>query len=214
MVEGLFVAFAVANGAPLIPVVVLAFALFQPVPALVLVGIHAVLRRRRDPVESPAAVFCSAVADELRAGASTRAAVIAAAESVRAPDIGQVAVGAPMDQVAGVVAVAFPEVGPEVSACLSRSSTTGSPAADLFDEVAQLAMVEAELHREVRTAMAPARITALILVAAPVIAVTMTLAGGDVSRFLQTAPQRFAVAAGLVMVLGSVIVGAWMIRRA
>lgn len=214
MVEGLVFAFAVANGAPLIPVVVLAFALLQPLPALVLVGAHAVLRRRRDPVESPAALFCSAIADELRAGASTRAAVTAAAESAPFPGLGSADTGAPIDDVARTVATAFPEIGPEISACISRSSTTGSPAADLFDEVAELARVESELRREVRTALAPARITALILVAAPVVAVTMVLSGGDVSRYLATAPQRFAVAAGLVMILGSFLVGAWMVRSA
>jgi hypothetical protein len=213
MLEVLLLATAIAWGAPLPWVAVLGLAVAQPVICLVAIAAHSIFHSGRAPAIPAAAVFCSAVADELRAGSPVRTALAAAIQSAQVSGVDEADLNGPIDVVANAIAAALPEVGPEISVCIARSARTGAPAADLFDELAAVAMVEAEVRREVRTAMAPARVTSVILVAVPVIAVSAAVSSGDVSAYLATSPQRMAVLFGGVLVLGSFVVGASMIRR-
>lgn len=213
MTEAILVSVAVWCGLEFRRAGFLLGAVLFPIPSIGLVGVH--WWRNRPRTSTRSVMFCEAVADELRAGGSMRMALAAAADSLEASEVADLArSGVPLAKVATEAAAEFPDVGPELSACVERSTWLGSPSADLFDELAGLALAQVEVRHEVSAAMAPARTTALLLVAGPAIAIWIASTGGRLTDYIESPGQRMAVIAGLALVLAAFVVGGLMVRRA
>jgi Flp pilus assembly protein TadB len=173
-------------------VALLAAAVYLP---YVVVGLTILYAWKSRPEEdSRPSLFCEGVASELRAGASLRSALTNAATSVRT---GVRFPGSSMTEVASQVAEEFPAIGDELRLTITNAGRTGADTAALFDEIGSLALAQAEIRREVRTATAPGRATALVLVAAPVFYVGSRLSSGSFDRLFASSPQRYAGLMGL-----------------
>ncbi|HLF60196.1 MAG TPA: hypothetical protein VI980_03340 [Acidimicrobiia bacterium] len=182
--------------------------LVAPAAVAGLIAIHA--WRARPRVSTRAAVFCEAVAGELRSGASLRYALEHAASSVGAPILERMSRdGAPLSELAHAARQEFEEIGVEVAAVIERLSRLGSPAASLFDEMAVLALAQVEVAHEVATATAPARATAVVLLLVPLAAIGSVTVSGRIGGYLSTSAQRISAMIGLALiVLGVGVAGA------
>lgn len=196
MIVALSLAVAFALGVDLRRLTLLAGAIYLP---LVVAGLIALywFRARPDNSNSPA-LFCEAVASELRAGANLRDALTTAATSVGG-DANSVDLppGSPTTEVASRVAAAFPTIEEELRLVVIAASRSGSDAAALFDEIASLSIAQAEVSREVRVATAPGRATALVLIGAPVFYLASQASSGGLSSLLASPEQRVAAVIGL-----------------
>lgn len=189
-------------------IVVLAAAVYLPMLAGCLVLL--VVWRLRPDDTTRSAVFCEGVASELRAGSSLRSAVIDAAGAAGVTGLSLLD---PMESIASRVAGAFAEVGDELRLTISMSARSGADSASLFDEIGSLALAQSEIRREVRTATAPARATALVLVGAPVGYVAWQITGGGIGGIVGSSAQRIAAMTGLgVFLLGVALTGLVMWR--
>lgn len=178
----------------------LAAAIYAPI-VLVALGLFAVWMQRSSTA-SPAVAFCDGVAGELRAGASLRSAVKEAAESVGEDRLANAAsTVAPMAEVAAEAAAAFPGIGREVSTMIPAVAGSGAGGADLFDEVGTLALAQEEVAREVRIASAPAKVTGLVFVAAPILWLLLQARTGSLGALLSRPGQRIVVIVGLSLFL-------------
>ncbi|HEU4320429.1 MAG TPA: hypothetical protein VFS66_10150 [Acidimicrobiia bacterium] len=197
-----------ALGVDLRRIVVLAWAVYLPVVAGCLVLL--MIWRLRPDDTTRSAVFCEAVASELRAGSSVRSAVIAAADATGVRGLSPFE---PMESIAARVAETFAEVGDELRLTISMSARSGADSASLFHEIGTLALAQAEIRREVRTATAPARATALVLVGAPVGYVAWQITGGGIGGIVGSSAQRIAAMAGLGVFLLGVGATAFLLWR-
>lgn len=212
MIEVALLGIAIWHGVDLRRLMVLGAVVVFPIPVALMLAVH--WWRSRTSPASGAARFCEAVSAEMRAGASPGHAIAAGARSVGALDLAEAAEAG--ESPAGVARVArreFPEVAPELAVCIERASWSGSPSADLFDEVASVALAELDAAREIRAAMAPARATVLVLVSGPIVAFWWVLRSGDLEMYLGSHTQQAAVALGGALCLGAVVVGILMMRR-
>lgn len=204
MIISLLLAMAIAFQVDIRRVVLLAAVAY--VPQLVAAGIVLVVWRGRSGEDTKPALFCEAVASELRAGSTLRQAVADASVSVAgftvAPDRS-------LDDLAAEVAAEFPQIGEELRLTLVTAGRTGSDAAALFDEIGFVALAQSEIRREVRVATAPGRATALVLVGAPVAYVLSQAGSGGLAGLLVSPQQRAVALLGLgLFLLGVVIAGA------
>jgi Flp pilus assembly protein TadB len=193
-------------------VVLLGLSLYCP---WVVVGAAAlvVMRSARETDLRPA-LFSGSVAAELRSGSSLRQALAASARSVDMPELAEAALGSDLDTLGSTVARRFPGVGPELELTVARVSRSGASAAELFDEIAAMAIAQTELRREMRVATAPARATAGVLLGAPMAYLGWRLASGDLLALLAAPQQRGPALAGLSLLLIGMIVAALTLRRA
>ncbi len=137
------------------------------VPQLILVaGVAAVWlsRRRSDPT---AALFCEGVASELRAGATLRDAIAATGTFLALPKLADHARNDSLSRAAAEARVVFPTIARELETTITRVADSGGAAADLFDEIAALALAQEEIRREVLVASAPARAATGLFVVLP-----------------------------------------------
>lgn len=192
MVAAVLLAAALAYGVDPRRVALLAAAAYLPYVLGALAVFYA--WRSRPEEESRSSLFCDVVASELRAGASLRAAVAGAAASVGSRVSSS---GSSMTEFAEQVAEEFPAIGEELRLTITQAGHTGADTAALFDEIGSLALAQAEIRREVRTATAPGRATALVLVAAPVLYVGSRLRSGSFDRLFVSPYQRYAALFGL-----------------
>ncbi len=196
MIVVLSMALAFALGVDLRRLALLAGAVYLPVIVGGLIALYW-FRERPDDSNGPA-LFCEAVASELRAGANLRDALATAATSVggdaRSFDLPS---GSPTAEVATRVAAAFPTIEEELRLVVVAASRSGSDAAALFDEIGSLSIAQTEVSREVRVATAPGRATALVLIGAPVFYLVSRASSGDLGSFLASSEQRAAAVIGL-----------------
>ena len=190
------VALAVGAGVDVRRIGVLAAALY--VPWLVLAGTVALAWGSRQTTDDRSVLFCESVASELRSGSPLGAALAAAATSVGSHVLTTLPIGLRPAEVANVVRSEFGDVGLELEATIKAAARTGGQSAELFDEIGSLAIAEAEIAREVRVASAPARATALVFVAAPVVFLFFQARSGSLA-FLADPAQRIAGLAGLAL---------------
>ena len=191
----------------------LAGTVYLPLVVGALIGWHW-YRALPDETTNPA-LFCLGTASELRAGASLRDALTAAATSVGIDPIAIGATsGAPMAEVAAHVSGQFPSISEEVLLTVMAAARSGSDAAALFDEIGSLAIAQSEIRREVRVATAPGKATALVLVGAPIVYVTGRAGSGNLSELLASAEQRLVTLIGLALFLGGVVVTGLILWRA
>jgi hypothetical protein len=192
---------------------VLVSALIAPLPVVALIGIHA--WRARPRVSTRAAVFCEAVAGEMRAGASLRFALERASASVGASDLERMSRdGATLSELALAARVEFEEIGVELGAVIERLFRLGSPAAALFDELAVLSLAQVEVAHEVATAAAPARATAVVLLLVPLVAIGSVTASGRIGDYLSTSTQRISAVIGLALIVFGVGAAGAILSRA
>lgn len=181
---------------------ILAGVAFLPYAVVGLIAL--VVWKSRAVEESWPALFCEGVASELRSGATLRDALTTSVTSVgaRSHSLGLLS-GSPMTEVAAIVASEFPNIGEELRLTIVNASRSGSDAAALFDEIGSLAIAQSEISREVRVATAPGKLTALVLVGAPMLFMASQLGSGDLGRLLASSEQRVVALIGLgVFALG------------
>jgi hypothetical protein len=200
MIAGALIGWGILAGVDYRRSILLVLALVAPLPVAALIGIHA--WRARPRVSTRAAVFCEAVAGEMRSGASLRFALERAAASVGAPRLEQMSRdGATLPDLATAAKEEFEEIGVEVGAVIERLSRLGSPAAAIFDELAVLSLAQVEVAHEVATAAAPARATAVVLLLVPLVAIGSVTMSGRIGGYLSTSAQRISAVIGLALIV-------------
>jgi len=213
MITGALIGWGILAGVDHRRTLVLVLALVAPLPVVALIGIHA--WRARPRVSTRAAVFCEAVAGELRAGASLRFALERAAASVGASDLEKKSRdGATLSELALAARVEFEEIGVELGAVIERLFRLGSPAAALFDELAVLSLAQVEVAHEVATAAAPARATAVVLLLVPLVAIGSVTASGRIGDYLSSSAQRISAVIGLALIILGVGLAGSILSRA
>ncbi|HSO49776.1 MAG TPA: hypothetical protein VLS86_04460 [Acidimicrobiia bacterium] len=213
MITGALIGWGILAGVDHRRTLVLVLALIAPLPVVALIGIHAWQARPR--VSTRAAVFCEAVAGEMRAGASLRFALERAAASVGASDLEKMSRdGATLSELALAARTEFEEIGVALGAVIERLFRLGSPAAALFDELAVLSLAQVEVAHEVATAAAPARATAVVLLLVPLVAIGSVTASGRIGDYLSSPAQRIAAVTGLALIILGVGVAGSILSRA
>lgn len=213
MISAALIGWGILAGADHRRSLVLVLALIAPLPVVALIGIYA--WRARPRVSTRAAVFCEAVAGEMRAGASLRFALELAAASVGASDLEKLSRdGAALADLALAARQEFDEIGVELGAVIERLFRLGSPAAALFDELAVLSLAQVEVAHEVATAAAPARATAVVLLLVPLVAVGSVTASGRIGDYLSSSAQRISAVIGLALIIFGVGAAGSILSRA
>lgn len=216
MIEHLMLAAAIAAGLPWPVMGALVLTELSPTTALVLWVGAAVLARRHLESQPEEALLMMSIAGELRAGQSLRGAIAASAGHPRHARSRRLAqAGSPIETVAGQLATELPGAGRLLGAVIEVSDRVGGPAAAAFEQLAAVALTEAELKREKRTAVVPALIQASLVGGVPLVLLGVRWADGSVSDSL----ARGGVETVVVMTgIGLVTVGAgWvgvMVRKA
>lgn len=210
MTAALAIAAAIAAGVDPRRTLLLAMTLYLPLVVIAL-SVFVVVVSRRSGVPA-AAVFCEAVASELRSGSSLRHALA----SAQAP--GETASGlrladGTLAESASLVAAEFEEVGEELEATIAAAARTGGASADLFDEIASVAIAKSEIAYEVRVASAPGRVTVLIFVAAPILYLGLRARAGGLSLLFASPGQRMAGLIGLALVGAGLGAALFTLRR-
>ncbi len=220
MLTAIGLAVAIAAGVPL-PVVALgALAAADPRLALGAVASWAIVVRVRGRTmrdgDDAEARYIAAIAAELRAGASLRVALADAAG--RVPELTlerpvRLAVaGVPLDRVAAELSRRLPEHGTSLAVAVRMSGRSGAKAAAVFDALAAQADERRELHRELRSHTAQARLSAAVVGFAPLVFGALVV---TVSRDAFADPVALGlVAGGAVLELLGAFVIAVMLRRA
>ncbi|HWB89287.1 MAG TPA: hypothetical protein VG872_08795 [Acidimicrobiia bacterium] len=205
----LLLAIAVFLDVDLRRVAILAAVAYAPV--VVAAAIALLAWRSRPAQDMRPALFCEAVASELRAGATLRHAVMGAAVSV-----GGLAVASDqtLEHLAGYVAAGFPQIGEELRLTLLSAARTGSDTAALFDEIGALALAQSEIRREVKVATAPGRATALILLGAPLAYLLGQSGSGKLADLLASPQQRMVAILGLGLFLAGLCIAFVVVWRA
>lgn len=212
------VALAVAAGIPVPVGLALVAAWAAPLPTAVAVGaVGIVAGRRRRPSTDGRLTVLAGVAAELRSGASLRAALWSTLGTDPGTSWGRAGrlarLGRPMGEVADRVAVPFGRHGPLVAASLRAASTHGGSGVAVLDAVVSQLRDDLELDRELRSAVAPARTSALIVAVAPLVLLAWQLADGGLGRALALPGGGVLVGLGLGLVLVGVAVLGAMARR-
>lgn len=206
MIEVIVLAAAFASGVDPRRIALIAGAVYLPLAVAGLIAVHW-MRGRPDSRHRPS-LFCEGVASELRAGATLRDALAAAATSVGTSF--ELSHATPMAEVASRIAAEFPSIGQEIRLTVAAAATSGSDAAELFDEIGVLALSQDEVGHEVRMATAPGRATALVLVGAPLFYLLTRLGEGGLTEYLASSEQRVAATIGIGL-FASGIVGASLV---
>jgi len=212
---------ATAVGVPGPGLASLALALLVPVPlgAVLVVGSAAVAIRQR-PGSGPTdaeSIFLREVAAELRAGATLRTATVAAAERAHELDLvgwaRHARAGLPMAQLAGPLGRRLPISGRAATAAVEFLTVSGAAAAEVFTRLAAQTDEAIELHRERAVASAQARLSAIVVAAAPLVVLLWLAARGALSQLLATGAGRFVLGAGMGLELAGIAVSMLMLRR-
>ncbi len=211
MIQLLALAVALAAGIDVRRVGLLAITLYLPV---VVVGMAAISmwRARRD-AEDRSALFCEAVASELRAGSPLREALSAAGASVRG-SYRAADPGSSIDEIARALGDEFEDVGVELEMTIKTAARAGSRAADLFDEIGSVAIARSEISHEVRVGSSPARATAIVFVSVPVIYLVIQARSGTLTGLLAAPEQRIAGVTGLLLFMAGIVSAALLMWRA
>ncbi len=212
MIEVLLLAGAFLAGIELRKLLLLSAAAFAPAACL---AVAAVLlwNARRSETGQPA-LFCDAVAAELRSGASLRSALAISAESVGVADLADVArSAAPVAEIAEECSRAFGTVGDELALTIRSAGRRGSGSADIFTEIGTLALAQSEVDREIRVATAPARATAAVFVIAPTVFLLFQARSGALATLLAGPAQRTAGLIGLGLFLAGTATASLIFRK-
>lgn len=134
--------------------------------------------------------FLEGVVAEMRSGASLRHSLAASMAATGDHGLADECLVLPWDELGGRIGEALPGTGPELAIALAGAARSGAPPADLFDEMASLALAHDEIRREIRVAAAPGRVAAGVFVGAPVAYLGWRWASGDLPSLFATGNQR------------------------
>jgi len=196
----------------------LGICLWQPLAGglLVVAAVGARLKHQTK-AGSEEAAYLQAVALELRAGASLRAAIESGAHRAPALELGRpvrlARAGAPMPEVAAALMESLPRHGLIAGSAIHTAGLTGGRIAEIFDSLAQIASEDRELARERRAATAQARISAWIVGGLPVAFLVFGYLSGRLGPLLESGIGIGVVVVGLVLVLAGSLTVAVMLRR-
>ena len=199
MRDFLLVGVALGAGVGFDRIGLLALALFFPWGFTVLVVLLAWLGSRSSG--DRAVRFLEAVGDELRSGSSLRQSIAAAAAAVGDLELAEDSLTLSYREIGRRAAASFPRLGNELAVSIAGAAGSGAPPADLFDELASLAIAHDEIRREVRVAAAPGRVAAGLFIGAPGLYLGYRWAVGDLGALFASGPQRIAGLAGLGLFL-------------
>lgn len=192
--------------------VLLVSVLFAPLLVAALL-VPMVWRRWRVTDDTPA-LFCEALASDLRSGASLRAAILSAASSIDGRLSADLVPFSSAVDMAPVIAQELESIGPELEATINSVAASGPRAADLFDEIGGLAIANAEIEREIKVATAPAKATAFVFVSAPILYVGAQLGSGGFAALMANPHQRWPALIGLVLFILGLLAAGTLLRRA
>ena len=162
-------------------------AMVAPWSLLVLAGgvaIHGALtgRNRIGPPAAAEGALHTAMASELRGGASLRGALSSAAADAPGIDLRRAvryaAAGADIAKVAEALEECLPVTGVSAAAAIQLSAGSGARAASAFDALADRAAFEASVAREHRALTAQARLSALVVGGGPLVVAAVLLVTG------------------------------------
>ncbi len=206
MVMATLLAGALALGMPWPVWSILALGAVRPWVGGVAVALLALVGRTRHRAGGRAAeaVYLAGIAAELRAGASLRASLEAAADRVPEMDLGvmvrRARSGADVTSVASALASQLPATGSLIVPATRMAWRSGGRAAAMFDRLALRAADEVAASRERRTATAQARLSAWVVGGLPLVALAFALASGRTEALLAGGPLGVgAMVAGLAM---------------
>lgn len=211
-VEVALVAWALLVGVDWRVVTLIAVSLYLPVWALGAVFVHSLYNREKQA--SGSAVFCQSVARELRSGASLRGALTEASRAAGLVETTRLLEeGEPLGKVLPDYASSFPDIGSELAVVSGVAAETGVAAANLFDELGDLALAQIEMSEEVRVAAAPARASALVLVGLPTAYLGYQVGSGEAAELMADPVQRVLALVGIALVGAGLGLGILLIRR-
>jgi tight adherence protein B len=214
-------ALAVALGAPIPVIAAVALALAQPVWFLVVAAGWGIVARRKGTGPSPEdeAAFLHGLAAELTAGASIRAAVVAAA--ARSPGLDLVpaarlcAAGLPAVEIGEQIGRALPVNGKATAAAFRLAAATGGRVATVVQSLAVRADEVGRLAGERRALTAQARLSAWIVGGGPAALVLFGVVSGLGPDLDDLGPAGPPVLAGGLALIGAGALVVWlMVRRA
>jgi Flp pilus assembly protein TadB len=219
---GLIIAGALAARVPVIVVAILAAVLFAPMP-LVVIGFvclaPVVWRRGRSRTRAHAeSVFLRGVAAELRAGATLRMAMGAAADRTPELELSEwvraAAAGWPLAELSMGLRRTLPVSGRAAAAAVEFASGSGGSASEVFSSLAAQTDEAIALDRERRLASSQARLSALVVGGAPLPVLGWLLARGTLADLLASRAGVLLLGAGLALVAIGTGITVFQIRRA
>lgn len=192
---------------------ILSLVLWAPV-ALIPAVVYAAVRGKKASDDRPA-LFCVAVASELRAGSDLRLALTVACDSVGI-DVATTGAVQPLGvaQIAGVAATALPRIGRELEATVLAVDRSGGAAADLFDELAGYAIAQTEIEHELKVATAPARATVWFFILLPLGLASFQVQRGAIAGTLAEPLQRLLALVGIVLFGSGLVAMSLLMKRA
>jgi Flp pilus assembly protein TadB len=222
VLDVMIVGVALVAGVPPIVMAALAIVVLAPIlPASLAVAVGVAISVRRLGGEAgPVAerVFLQAVAAELRAGATLRAALIDAAD--RVPELGlegwvrAAVAGQPLTELSGRLRDHLAVTGRATAAAVEFAANAGGATPALFAGLAQQADDAIALRRERAAASAQARLSAAVVAGAPMVVLGWLGAQGGLETLLSDGPGRVLLGVGGALELIGVVVTVVMLTRA
>ncbi|GIU91177.1 MAG: hypothetical protein KatS3mg011_0083 [Acidimicrobiia bacterium] len=193
-------------------------AYWWPAPTAVIVGVLSLRSLRSHPDRTaPDSEILVALASELRAGQSLRAALAAVGEGH--PRFGEparlAAQGRPMAEVADAVETALGDAGRLAAAAFRLAAEVGGAPARLFEDLAVQVLDSEELDRERRAATAPALLQGMVVGGLPLLLLVWMLADGRLAALAASSlAGAVIVTVGSSLTLAGVASTAYLVRRA
>ncbi len=201
----LILAALVAAPVPWPHVGVVGWAVVHPSAAVPVVAAAWWARRRSGWEQMTEVQYLTAIAAELRSGATVRRALDMAAGPKPAPAFAAIGrlcrAGLPAADIAESLRAALPRNGIAAATAFEISVETGGAAAAAFDELAHQAAERAVLAGELRLATAQARVSGLIVGGLPMLMLGWQAATGRLGVVLATGVGRYAVGVGSLLVV-------------
>ncbi len=220
MLTAVLIAASVAAGTPWPLVGVLAAGLWSPLAGLAVVVVVVIAGLGRSPGGRPVdseAVWCGAMAAELRAGSSLRHAIDAA--SARVPELGLggagrlARAGVPIARLSDEVAAVLPHMRVLVGPALRIAAESGGAATGVFGRLAVRSIEEVEAQRERRIATTQVRLSAMVIAALPLVVMGGLVVTGRAAALVGAGPIGAAalLVGGTLQATGVAVV--WVMSR-
>ncbi|MFQ5515936.1 MAG: type II secretion system F family protein [Acidimicrobiia bacterium] len=208
-----------AAGIPWPVLAVAALAVWQPVFFLILVAVWVLWSRRGKPDGDAEASFLSALAAELRAGASLRHGLMAAAhpdvELDLTPLVRSARLGRPASEMAVHLEAALPENGALAGAAVEMVAETGASAAATFAALAVRAAEAADDRRQAQALSAHVRLSAWVVGLAPAATWLLLAVTGRAGALFDHGPAgALVLGVGLALEIAGASSVWLMVRRA
>jgi tight adherence protein B len=214
-----FLALALASGAPIPVIAITGLAIWRPWWLLVAVACWAAMARKKRARAraDDEADFLRGLAAELAAGASLRMSVVAAAGRMPILDLSLAcrlaAAGLPASQVGSALQAALPVNGRLAAAAFRLASATGGRVGGMMATLAARAAEEGRLVRERRALTAQARASAWVVGSLPVAVLAALGCTGRMGALVGTRAGVAILAVGATLEAAGAIAVWLMVRR-